>query len=197
MGRRVARGSGLLAVLLLAACTSVPVARPASPESFGPPATIAVCLLRTPDVSAERVDDLMRGLSDEWRAYGLTIDVPWVLEWERPGFTVFDILKGLEAEVLPVECDRLFAFVGRHAGDVLWGLMSAMIPLPEVFGAVDDTFSRGYVVAHLASINHLFFGGPAEGVRHEGYHLLGCGHEGTETCHEKILAMKLTLGKRP
>jgi len=97
------------------------------------------------------------------------------------------ILDALLQHPLHPQCDRVFALIGRHVGDVVWGLLG----LPEVLGAVDDnTSTHGYAVVQRASVNQLFMS-PTSVVRHEIYHLLGCSeHFNMSGCYETITAMK-------
>ena len=109
-----------------------------------------------------------------------------VTRWRRPAFTVDGILTAIQREPLVAGCDRVFALVGRHAGDVLWALL-----LPEVLGAVnDETLTHGYAVIQRASINQLLTA-PTDVVRHELYHLLGCDtHFRMYRCYEQIARLK-------
>jgi len=71
------------------------------------------------------------------------------------------------------------AFLGRHPGDVLWGLF-----LPQVLGAT--ALTHGYVVARAASLDQLV-APPARVLQHELYHLLGCEHGLTMShCYRRI-----------
>lgn len=172
---------------LLAACSTVGVhTRHQHAVEFGPPAQLQVCVLRTPEVSTQRVDELIAAVNREFAAYNLEVVVPWVRSWERPGFSHHSMLDDIVRRELEPPCDRLIAFVDRNAGDFLWGLT-----MPEVLGSVDDTtHTRGYVVATGASVNQLFT--PANKVVvHEFYHLLGCPHAGALTeCYDRIAALK-------
>src|SRR2546422_11182326 len=96
-------------------------------------------------------------------------------------------MKALLRQPLPAGCDRLFALVGRHAGDVLWGFFG----LPEVLGAVDDdTSTHGYAVVGRVSLNQMFMS-PTSVVRHEIYHLLGCDeHFNMKRCYAQIASLK-------
>src|SRR5439155_326358 len=76
-----------------------------------------------------------------------------VLPRGRPAYTMQGILDALLQHPLHPQCDRVFALIGRHVGDVVWGLLG----LPEVLGAVDDnTSTHGYAVVQRASVNQLF-----------------------------------------
>jgi len=156
---------------------------------FGPPDSLSFCLLVddgiTDQTAREVIDDAWR---EEGALYGLSIKVVSVRPWPRPAFTVQGIMEALLRQPLGAGCDRVFALIGRHVGDMLWGL----IGLPEVLGAVDDnTSTHGYAVIQRASLNQMFMS-PGSVVRHEIYHLLGCGeHFNMPACYENITAMKL------
>lgn len=153
---------------------------------YGPPQTLEVCLLKHPDVTQQRADELTAAVNAEFVTYGITVSVPWVREWQRPGFTASGIMEDLNARNLEEPCDRLVGLVDRHVGDFLWGLV-----MPEVLGAVDGiTHTRGFVVANWGSINQLF-SEPLAAVVHEFYHFLGCGHGFAKTkCYHRIAALK-------
>jgi hypothetical protein len=184
----------LLALWLIAvelsACTSMGSHNVQARTSidFGPPESLSFCLLVDDGIT----EQIARRLIDEaWREegalYGLTITVADVRPWPRPAFTMQGIMESLLRQPLRPECDRVFALVGRHLGDVMWGLVG----LPEVLGAVDDdTSTHGYAVIQRASLNQMFMT-PTSVVRHEIYHLLGCGeHFNMSGCYDTITAMK-------
>jgi hypothetical protein len=156
--------------------------------NFGPPDALSLCLLVddgiTESMARTIIDDAWR---EEGAIYGLRINVVSVRPWRRPAFTSNGIMDALVRQPLSAGCDRLFALVGRHAGDVLWGFVG----LPEVLGAVDDdTSTHGYAVVTRVSLNQMFMS-PTNVVRHEIYHLLGCDeHFNMPLCYERIATMK-------
>lgn len=176
--------------LELSACTSmgshnVPAR---SGMDFGPRESLSFCLLLDEGITEQAARDLIdEAWRDEGALYGLTIKVVSVRPWKRPAFTMQGIVEALLRQPLRPECDRVFALIGRHFGDVVWGLLG----LPEVLGAVDDnTGTHGYAVIQRASVNQAFMS-PASVVRHEIYHLLGCGeHFNMSSCYARISAMK-------
>jgi hypothetical protein len=179
--------SGLLA---LTGCTTVGMHTQARKKvDFGPPATVRVCLLKTSDISERRAETLQGVVQREFAQYGLHIEVPWVREWQRPGFEVGSILNDLLQRPLEPPCDRLFGLVDRHLGDFAWGLV-----MPEVLGAVDGpSATRGYVVATFGSVNQLFMF-PEQAIVHEFYHLFGCPHGFTlSKCYQSIAAVKAAV----
>ncbi len=184
-----ALAAGLLAVAA-AGCTSVgfhSVAARAALD-FGPPDTVALCLLLDDGISERQA----RALIDEaWREegalYGLRVEVVQVARWPRPAFTMNGIIDALRRRPLAPGCDRVFALVGRNVGDFLWGLVG----LPEVLGAVnDETLTHGYAVVGRVSLNQLLMS-PSDVIQHEIYHLLGCDqHFRMQRCYEQIAALK-------
>ena len=174
----------------LAACTSIGSDNVHVRQriDFGPPDTLSLCLLvddGITDTTAEAIIDT--AWRDEGAVYGLRIDVVSVRAWRRPAFTSEGIMKALLRQPLPAGCDRLFALVGRHAGDALWALFG----LPEVLGAVaNDASTHGFAVVAGVSLNQVFISPPSV-VRHEIYHLLGCDeHFNMAHCYDTIAAMK-------
>lgn len=114
--------------------------------------------------------------------YGVALTLVGVQPWPRPGFTVFAIEEALLNASRPAGCDVLVGFIGRHAGDVLWGLL-----LPEVLGSAVFGGDRAYVVAQWASINQVLWRSPATVLEHELLHVLGCDHGVTMgPCHRAI-----------
>ena len=181
----------LLALVPLAGCTSLGAHDQAALRQldFGAKDTVALCLYLDEGISEARA----RALIDEaWRdeapLYGLEVKVASVTRWRRPAFMMDGIIGALRREPLAPGCDRLLALIGRHLGDVVWGLL-----LPEYLGAVDDeTLTHGYVIARRVSLNQLFEP-PRSVVRHELYHLLGCDeHFNMERCYQRIASLKRT-----
>lgn len=186
----VRRAGLLVGLLALTGCTTVGVHTSAREHvDFGPPVTVRVCVLKTADIPPQRAEALKQLVRKEFAKYGLLIEVPWVRDWERPGFQVDSIMRDLLERPLEPPCDRLFGFVDRHPGDFVWGLV-----MPEVLGAVDDvTATRGYVVATFGSLNQLF-ASPGQAIVHEFYHLFGCGHDVTLTkCYPRIASLKAAV----
>jgi hypothetical protein len=179
----------LLLGLVLSGCTAIglhnAVAR--AQHDFGVPDTVRLCLYLDDGVSEGWGRALIAAAwREEGQLYGLNVTVASVTRWRRPAFTVDGILTAIQRKPLVDGCDRVFALVGRHAGDALWGLF-----LPEVLGAVnDETLTHGYAVVHRASINQILTS-PTDVVRHELYHLLGCDtHFRMHRCYEQISRLK-------
>jgi hypothetical protein len=156
--------------------------------NFGSPDAVRLCLYLDAGISARSarvlIDEAWR---DEAPLYGLQITVAETTRWLRPAFTMDGILDALTREPLRAGCDRVFALIGRHFGDVLWG----MFLMPEVLGAVnDETLTHGYAIVRRATFNQLI-SSPRQVVRHELYHLLGCDqHFRMGRCYEQIARLK-------
>ena len=185
---RASAAAGLLAVVL-SGCTAVGFHSSAAraQHDFGKPDTVRLCLYLDEGISEDQARELIdEAWQEEAHLFGLHVAVASVTRWPRPAFTVDGILAGLQREPLAPGCDRVLALIGRHAGDVLWGLF-----LPEVLGAVnDETLTHGYAVVERATLNQLL-SSPTDVVRHELYHLLGCdAHFSMRRCYEQIARLK-------
>ena len=175
--------------VVLSACTTMgapdPVAR--NQHDFGETETINVCVYVDKGISEAEGRQL---IEDAWRTeaplYGIELNVVKVEQWKRPAFHMEGILADLRQRPLEAPCDRVMAFVGRHVGDALWGILG-----PEVLGAVnDETLTHGYTVARRASLNQVI-APPVAITRHEIYHLLGCGEHGNmPKCYKRIAMLK-------
>src|SRR5438128_6437011 len=191
MVRGLAAVASSLAVVFLAGCTSVGFHNSAARAQvdFGAADTVSLCLYLDEGVSEQYARELVE---EAWRddapLFGLQVKVASVTPWRRPAFTMDGIIDALVREPLTPGCDRILALIGRHLGDVVWGLL-----LPEYLGAVnDETLTHGYVIARRVSLNQLFES-PRSIVRHELYHLLGCDeHFNMEHCYERIASAKRT-----
>jgi hypothetical protein len=179
----------LLATVLLgiSGCTTVGVnTRERATIDFGPPVSLSVCVLRSPGITSQKVDELVAAVNMEFAPYGIQVIVPWQHAWTRAGFTHSSLFDDVARRDLEPPCDRLVALVDRNAGDFLWGLL-----LPEILGEVDEaTHTRGYIVAMTGSVNQLFEP-PSKGAVHEFYHLLGCPHAASlSKCYHLIATLK-------
>jgi hypothetical protein len=174
-------------VLGIGGCTTVGVnTRERTTIDYGPPVSLNVCVLRSPGVTTQRVDELATAVNTEFAPYGIQIIVPWERPWTRAGFTHSSLFDDVARRDLEPPCDRLVALVDRNAGDFLWGLL-----MPEILGEVDEaTHTRGYIVATTGSVNQIFEP-PSKGAVHEFYHLLGCPHAASlSKCYHLIAALK-------
>ena len=174
--------------LSLSACGTIGAGLPSLRESldFGPRVELRVCLLVDPGVGEAKARSLVASADRELDAYGIDVGVPWLRPWTRPAFTADGMIDELLRRPLEPPCDRLVAFVGRHLGDSLFGLL-----LPQTLGAVDGaTHTRGVIVGRLATPGQLLMS-PSRTTAHEFYHLLGCAHALTKrSCYDQIRALK-------
>ena len=85
----------ILAVIVLAAagCTTVAVA----PEPSGPPVALRVCVLKDSNISCDQAERIVSDLTREMARNGIVLTVPWMGEWQRPGFFEKDIVYDLAA----------------------------------------------------------------------------------------------------
>jgi hypothetical protein len=189
-------------VLCLPGCTTIGLPNPRALQrlDFGPPEEVRFCVLLDAGVAQEYAEALLRAWnSREGTKYGLFLRPVSFERHPRQGFTYKGILHDLLKIPLGAECDRVIFFVGRHAGDVLYGLaaVNPFLPLPEVLGAVNDkTATHGFVLAALGSptqlLGELAFQSREDVTMHELYHFVGCGHSYTTMagCYQRIHTLK-------
>ena len=185
-------------VLALSGCTSVGgfTERPAAMPDNG--FTLRVCVLRDSALPEATVDELFSVWQRELAPLGIRPVVSEVSVLPRPSFTAFGAFRALERHELGPDCDRLTFLVGRNAADALYGIASVILGMPELYGAVDDlTHTRMYVVAETVTPLHVMFGGARQGIIHEGYHLLGCGHWSWADCYRQIDKLKELARDKP
>ncbi len=159
---------------------------------FGPPQTVRLCVFLDDGISPRKARQLLSSWDSEAPKYGLAVEPVSFQPMARRGFFHGSIVKEVQAQILAADCDRKLYFVGRNAGDFLWGDLAALaLPLPEVLGEVDDaTLTSGFVVASAISPNQLLLS-PYNVTRHELYHLLGCKqHFDMPACYREIAALK-------
>lgn len=159
---------------------------------FGTPQTVRLCVFLDDGVTEARARQLLTSWDSEAPKYALAVRPVSFQPLPRRGFFHGSIVRQAQAQILPADCDRNLYFVGRNAGDFLWGDLAAVaLPLPEVLGEVDDaTLTSGFVVATAISLNQLLLS-PYNATRHELYHLLGCKqHYDMPACYEEIAALK-------
>ncbi len=171
---------------------------------YGKLQTIRVCVWKDTNVSTERMNYLFDSWNEELSLYRLQTKVVHVKDWQRPGWTGKAILEELFQAPLPQDCDRILALAGVKFSDIVYEFVSFIlalffIPSFEVLGAVDSyTGTRGYVLAHTASLGHLLVGGAANTLVHEGYHMLGCGHAFfLSECYARIKEIKAASEQSP
>lgn len=178
-------------VLLLVGCTAISVdynPPDGVPADGQDPVLLRVCVLKDTGISCRQTDRILVALTRQMAQHGIAVSVPWIRDWQRPGFFETDISRSVAAYPLIAPCDRILTLVGRDFKDFAWGLF-----MPEILGAVELlTRTKGYVVASIGSLNQLLsFRPPAAGAIHELYHMLGCDHGlSGQTCAAKIDAIK-------
>lgn len=183
-------------VALLEGCTTIGVNDPRALGKiyFGKEEVVKLCVFTDDGISDT---EAIRLIADAWqeesRQYGIRFYVQQLKALPRPGFTMKGIMAALRAIPLVEPCDRNFYLVGRHLGDTFW----AMTGMSEVLGAVnDETATYGYAVVQWGSMNQIFLP-PSAAVRHEFYHLLGCGHSLIKTgCYKQMEALKFIKRKQ-
>ena len=159
---------------------------------FGPPDTVRLCVFLDDGVTPSRARELLSSWDGEAPKYALAVEPVSFQPLARSGFFHDSIVRQVGAQMLGPDCDRNLYFVGRNAGDFVWGDLAALaMPLPEVLGEVDDaTLTSGFVVATAISFNQLLLS-PYNVTRHEIYHLLGCKqHFDMPACYAEIAALK-------
>jgi hypothetical protein len=159
---------------------------------FGPPETVRLCVFLDDGISQSRARELLAAWDSEAPKYGLEVRAVSFRPMARNGFFHGSIVSQVQARKLSPDCDRNLYFVGRNAGDFLWGDLAALaLPLPEILGEVDDaTLTSGFVVASAISFNQLLLS-PYAVTRHELYHLMGCKqHFDMPACYQQIAALK-------
>lgn len=189
----------LVMTLVLGGCTSIGgfTSKPTSLDPNSDILSVKIYALRDKNISETQVRKFVEVWNKELEPSGVKIVIMGPIEiMPRKSFTTMGIMDDLEK--LPMgrpgekPSDRMFLFIGRNTGDVLYSAAGIYLPLPEVFGEVSTTYDRGVVVAEIGgSLVNLFVrGGPKGNVIHEGYHLLGCGHGSWKKCSQQIKCLK-------
>lgn len=198
-GRMIRYSHFLLAAIIgfiVVGCTTVGIHDPTVREQFRlaeEMRTVRLCAYLDDGITLQQVQTL---LADAWDADVEGVGIRWEIvdagSWPRSGFTYFSLREAADSLPLLPHCDRAMLFLGRHFGDVLWGLAAIVMPLPEVSGYVDDeAHLRGYVVATRATLLQVIWMTPVSTLRHELYHMLGCGHgSNLAPCYPAIRALK-------
>lgn len=189
-GTRELKFFAILVVCFLEGCTSIGIGSHADQkvDYKGKLEPLRLCVYKDSKVSDASVHEILEALREELSSFGLSVEVPWVRNWERPAFEMQGILADIAAKPLECPCDRLFAIVGRDGRDFAWGVI-----LPEVLGAVEDsTLAKGYTVGSVGSLNQvLSFQSPEDIAVHEAYHLLGCKHGlFADACYRQVESIR-------
>ncbi|TGN18789.1 hypothetical protein EHS15_12485 [Leptospira idonii] len=180
-------------------CTTIgiPDSSQRNAMDFGQIAEMKVCTILETGVSEEDMNELFDHWNDELELYTLKA-VPYVYgKMDRPGFMGQSILTYLYNLKLEPGCDRILYLKGRTWGDIVFefftlGIFAGIGIKLEIQGAVDsETHSRGYIKSKYISTLQLLFSSPKSTLVHEGYHLLGCGHQlFMEECYVTIRNLK-------
>jgi hypothetical protein len=142
--------------------------------------SVRICGLHEAGVSAETVRGLIDAAWNDQLAatFGLEMRLTSLQVWRREGSDIATVLFNVQAIPVAAECDRVFAFMDQ-AVDFRDG---------ELVGAV--SLSHGVVLATRESLAHASLT-PIEAVRHELYHLVGCGHAWVmDECYRRIALAK-------
>ncbi|GBF41304.1 lipoprotein [Leptospira ellinghausenii] len=192
----------LLFLLSLTTCTTVGFHQEKIRDSinFGEQASFRVCVVKETGILDKDVATLFENWNEELKLYQLKAVPKILFETERPGFYGTDILEYMMNMRMSDECDRLLYLKGRTWGDIVFEIVTLGIFVGvglklELQGAVEgNTNTRGYIKAKYISTIQLLFTSPNSTLVHEGYHLLGCGHQlFMKECYEKIRDVKLLL----
>ncbi|MCG9873509.1 MAG: hypothetical protein MH321_01840 [Leptospiraceae bacterium] len=168
-----------------------------SKMDFGELQTVNICTFYEPGISVEEIDDLFSYWNKELALYKIKVQSIEPIEKERPGFYGSDILQYLYSIDLNDKCDRILYLKGRNWKDLIYegftlGIFAGIGLKFEIQGAVETrTNTRGYIKAKYISTLQLLFTSPKSTLVHEGYHLLGCGHQlFMEECYKAIQNVK-------
>jgi hypothetical protein len=191
--------------VLLQGCTTIGVHNPRALRSldFGPPEEVRFCVLLEEGISQDYAEALLLAWNtEEGKKYNPFLRPVSFERHKRGGFTANGIIQDVLKVPLRGECDKVVFFVGRHLGDMLYGIatLNPYVPLPELVGAVNaETTTHGFVIASLGSPNQLlgellFFQSRHSVTIHELYHFFGCGHSYTtmDGCYKRIHTLKAT-----
>ncbi|TGN08524.1 hypothetical protein EHS11_13415 [Leptospira ilyithenensis] len=189
----------MFGLLLFVRCTTVGFHSEAkrSAIDFGSFAEIKICTILETGVSEEETNKLFDYWNEELNLYSIkVVPIPY-RKMERPGFTGGAIFSYLYTLDLEPPCDRILYLKGRTLGDLVYEFFTLGIFLGvglklEIHGAVDSkTHSRGYIKSKYISTLQILFTSPESTLVHEGYHLLGCGHQlFMEECYIQIQKVK-------
>lgn len=155
---------------------------------FGPPVTVKICALLDEGITPGEARELLaKAWAEDGPRYGVSFTIAHAARWQRPGFTVRAIMGDVARYRLRPPCDRILALVGRHAGDMLWGIMPISVDLG---GVNTSTSTHGFVVARLTTATQ-WLTPPKDALNHELHHMLGCHpHFNMAACYPQIMALK-------
>ncbi|MCB1156220.1 MAG: hypothetical protein H7A25_09105 [Leptospiraceae bacterium] len=167
--------------------------------NFGKPEILQVCFLTEEGITDEDIKDLQQAWQEELKLYNIELKISGVRRFERLSFWGGGVLGKLPGLTKVDEtCHRYIYLVGRTYGDLAFevftlGIFAISGLKFETYGAVEGyTQTRGYIKAKYSSLLQLLFTSPESTLVHEGYHLLGCGHQlFLDDCYIKIKRAKL------
>jgi hypothetical protein len=189
----------MIFTLFFSHCTTVGFHEEKEREAihFGETKEIKVCTFYEDGISEPEIGEFFSYWNDELALYSLKAVSIDPQRLERPGFYGSDILNYLYSLPLAPTCDRILYLKGRTWGDIVFefltlGIFAGIGLKLEVQGAVEThTNTRGYIKAKYISTLQLLFTSPKSTLVHEGYHLLGCGHQlFMKSCYEQIKMLK-------
>lgn len=158
-----------------------------SKKVFGDEQALRLCGLLDRGISEDEARSMLDRAwnNEEGKHFGLRIELVKSTPWQRNSFATDGIFKDVWAKEIDSSCDRVFAFVGRRAGDIFYGLTF----MPEVWGRAG--FTHGYAVVRLGSIQQMLLAPPMQALKHELWHLVGCGHDHImNKCYETVANLK-------
>lgn len=176
--------NGLLSLLFFQ-CTTIGFHRESvrNTYDFGEEKTFQVCTIAEIGITEEEVNELFQHWNEELKLYSLKANLVNLRTMERPGFYGSDIIDYLYRLPMTKDCDRILYLKGRTNWDLAFealtlGVFAGIGIKLERQGAVESfTQTRGYIKAKYISTLQLLFTSPKSTLVHEGYHLLGCGHQ--------------------
>lgn len=176
----------LLAAAIVAGCTAT-IGTP-NPEllrsmsaagEFGGEQTVRVCGLLDSGITEAMAHRIIDEAWNETEAapLGLKVELVSLEPWKRESGDVERIFRNVRSVPIARGCDRLLAFLGP-SDDVVSALAGGV------------SFTHGFVFATPEGAQR-FTLMPAEVVRHEIYHLVGCGHASVmDECYGRIARAK-------
>jgi hypothetical protein len=105
---------------------------------FGSWRQVNVCMYRDVGVPPERAQQLLRETVDEWKQYGIALNVIDRGELPRQGFWHNQLIDQIDSVPLTPSCDRVFWLVNRNAADYLYAngpaflTLGTLVAMPEV-----------------------------------------------------------------
>lgn len=192
-----------LVFLVLSACTTIggfsPRPKPSNDGGF----VLKVCVYRDENFSEEQVHTHFAQWNKKLKKYGIeavvsgTIDILPRNNSSLPEKILRKMPKPL-GRMGQQACDRIVYFIGRRAGDIVFGVFAELFGMPLYLGGTDKNTQTQMVIAgEIVSLSHMITDGPRSVFAHEGYHLLGCGHYSWKKCSQQIERLKKLVADNP